>query len=77
MPVKTYVAQLKGWSPELCVDEDSMELSLVSDGSLTLRLLKILIDLDSMSRESTVQLSSVDLEVIRDFITNIIEPPGS
>lgn len=77
MPVKTYISKLANFLPELQIDDESMELSLLSNGSLTLRLLKIPTDLDSMSWESTAHLSSADLEVVRDFINSIIEPPVS
>lgn len=73
MPVRVYVSQLKDFLPELQVDDDSMELSLLSDGSLTVRLMKIPTDLDHMSWEDTVHLTSADLEKIRDFINSAIE----
>ena len=73
MPARVYVSHLKGFLPEIQVDDDSMELSLLSDGSLTVRLMKIPTDLDHMSWEDTVHLTGADLEKIRNFINSAIE----
>lgn len=68
MPVNVYISKLANFLPELQIDDEAMELSLLSDGSLTVRLLRIPTDLDSMSWESTLQLSRAQLEQLRDFI---------
>ncbi len=68
MPVNVYISKLANFLPELQIDDEAMEFSLLSDGSLTVRLLRIPTDLDSMSWESTLQLSRAQLEQLRDFI---------
>lgn len=68
MAVKTCISKLANFLPELQIDDESMELSLLSDGTLSVRLLKVPTDLGYMSWEDTVHLSRAQMEQVRDFI---------